>query len=137
MAVHNGTVLDKFVLGLLRSENIKVCRHVWHGKDPGLACETLVILARLTEIDRRYKLVDGMWLDDRLESISDVLIAGRSSLTIQYSYESIRTDPQHGSANSASLIATPPILPPGRPTGYVKPAMERMMVMHGEIEKAA
>src|SRR5213594_4015724 len=59
--------------------------------------------ARQTQIDRRYKRIDGMWLNDRLESISDVLIAGRSFLTIQYSYESIQTDPKYGSlANSAS-----------------------------------
>jgi hypothetical protein len=50
---------------------------------------------RKTVIDRRYKRMDGMWLNDRLESISDVLVAGRSSLTIQYSYESIETDPQY------------------------------------------
>jgi hypothetical protein len=54
--------------------------------------------ARQTQIDRRYKRIYGMWLDDRLESISDVFIAGRSSLKIQYSYESIQTDAQYGIA---------------------------------------
>ena len=64
--------------------------------------------ARQTQIDRRYKRIDAMWLDDTLESISDVFIAGRCSLKIQYSYESIQTDPQYGSpGNSASLITTP------------------------------
>jgi len=60
---------------------------------------------RQTQIDRRYKRINGMWLTDRLESISDVLIAGRSSLTIQYSYESIQTDDLYGlPANSASVL---------------------------------
>ena len=77
--------------------------------------------ARQTQIDRRYKRIDGMWLNDRLESISDVLIAGRSSLKIQYSYESIQTDPQYGSpANSASLITTPALPLPGQPAPYEK-----------------
>jgi hypothetical protein len=77
--------------------------------------------ARQTQIDRRYKRIDGMWLNDRLESISDVLIAGRSSLTIQYLYESIQIDPQYESpVNSASLITTPPLLLPVRPAPYVK-----------------
>jgi hypothetical protein len=72
--------------------------------------------ARYTQIDRRYKRIDGMWLNDRLESISDVLIAGRSSLTIQYSYESIQTDPKYGSStNSAELITTRSLLFPGPP----------------------
>jgi hypothetical protein len=65
--------------------------------------------ARQIQIDHRYRRIDGMWLDDSLESISDVLVAGRSSLRIQYSYESIKTDSQYGAAmNLASLtqIAT-------------------------------
>jgi hypothetical protein len=64
--------------------------------------------ARQTQIDRRYKRIEGMWLSDSLESISDVLIAGRSFLRIQYSYESIQTDPQYRTTgNSASLIMGP------------------------------
>jgi len=64
--------------------------------------------ARQTQIDRRFKRIEGMWLNDSLESVSDVLIAGRSSLQIQYSYESIQTEPQDGSpGNSASLITAP------------------------------
>jgi hypothetical protein len=59
--------------------------------------------ARQTHIDRRYKRIQGMWLSDRLESVSDVLIAGRSSLKIQYAYESIETDMKLGTTvNSAS-----------------------------------
>jgi len=77
--------------------------------------------ARLTQIDRRYKRIDGMWLSDSLESISDVLIAGRSSLEIHYSYESIQTDPQYGlTANSKSVTTTPAFLLPDRPAPYAK-----------------
>jgi len=47
---------------------------------------------RKIQIDRRYKRIDGMWLDASLESISDILIAGRSTLNIHYSYETIQTD---------------------------------------------
>ena len=47
---------------------------------------------RQTQIDRRYKRIDGMWLNDSLESTSDILIAGRSTLKIQYLYEAIETD---------------------------------------------
>jgi hypothetical protein len=46
---------------------------------------------RQTEIDHRYKRIDGMWLSDSLESTSDILIAGRSTLKIQYLYETIET----------------------------------------------
>src|SRR5438034_8246945 len=47
---------------------------------------------RQTQIDRRYKRIDGIWLNDSLESTSDILIAGRSTLRIQYLYEAIETD---------------------------------------------
>ena len=33
-----------------------------------------------------------MWLNASLESTSDILIAGRSTLNIQYLYEAIETD---------------------------------------------
>ena len=52
---------------------------------------------RQTQIDRRYQRIDGMWLSDTMESTSDILIAGRSTLKIQCSYESIQVDPQYGS----------------------------------------
>ena len=69
--------------------------------------------ARQTQIDRRFKRIDGMWLDDTLESISDLLIAGRSSLKIQYSYESIQTDPQYAlPANAVATAAAPSLLLP-------------------------
>ena len=47
---------------------------------------------RQTQIDRRYKRIYGIWLNDSLESTSDILIAGRSTLRIQYLYEAIETD---------------------------------------------
>jgi len=47
---------------------------------------------RKIQIDRRFKRIDGMWLNASLESISDILIAGRSTLNIEYSYEAVQTD---------------------------------------------
>jgi hypothetical protein len=44
-----------------------------------------------TEIDRRYRKIDGIWLPDRLDSSSNILIAGQSVLSIEYSYESVQT----------------------------------------------
>ncbi len=44
-----------------------------------------------TEIDRRYKKVDGVWLPDRLDSSSNILIAGHSVLSIEYMYDSVQT----------------------------------------------
>jgi hypothetical protein len=44
-----------------------------------------------TEIDRRYKRVDGIWLTDRIESTSNIMIAGHSHLKIDYRYTEIRT----------------------------------------------
>ena len=44
-----------------------------------------------TEIDRRYKKIAGMWLPDRLESSSNVMIAGPSKLSIEYSYKDVET----------------------------------------------
>src|SRR2546427_2512062 len=47
---------------------------------------------RKIQIDRRFKRIDGMWLNASLESISDILIAGRPTLNIEYSYEAVQTD---------------------------------------------
>ena len=44
-----------------------------------------------TEIDRRYKKVEGMWLPERLDSSSNIVVAGHSVLSIEYSYESVIT----------------------------------------------
>src|SRR6267378_2888459 len=40
-----------------------------------------------TEIDRRYKKVDGVWLPERLDSSSNIMIAGHSVLSIEYIYD--------------------------------------------------
>src|SRR5262249_51883833 len=50
------------------------------------------IWTRETEIDRRYRRFDGIWLCETMESNSDVLIAGRSTLKVDYKYLSIRED---------------------------------------------
>jgi hypothetical protein len=45
-----------------------------------------------TEIDRRYRKVDGIWLPARLDSSSNIMIAGHSVLSIEYTYESVQTN---------------------------------------------
>ncbi len=44
-----------------------------------------------TEIDRHYKKIDGVWLQIRLDSSSNIMIAGHSVLSIEYSYDSVQT----------------------------------------------
>ena len=44
-----------------------------------------------TEIDRRYKKIDGVWLPERLDSSSNIMIAGHSVLSIEYNYDSVQT----------------------------------------------
>ncbi len=46
-----------------------------------------------TEIDKRYRKIDGIWLTDRLDSWSDIFIGGHSTLSIEYQYESVQTEP--------------------------------------------
>jgi hypothetical protein len=45
-----------------------------------------------TEVTRTYTRVGNVWLTDRIESASDIFIAGHSDLSIEYSYTSIQTD---------------------------------------------
>jgi len=45
-----------------------------------------------TEINRRYKRIGGIWLCDGMESTSNILVAGRSTLKIDYNYVSVRTE---------------------------------------------
>jgi hypothetical protein len=45
-----------------------------------------------TEIDRRYRKIAGIWLPDRMESSSNIMIAGHSVLSIQYFYDSVKTE---------------------------------------------
>jgi hypothetical protein len=44
-----------------------------------------------TEIDRRYKKIDGIWLPARLDSTSNIMIVGHSVLSIEYAYDSVQT----------------------------------------------
>jgi negative regulator of sigma E activity len=46
---------------------------------------------RKTEIDRRYKKIDGIWLPYRMDSSSDIMVAGHSVLSIEYTYDSVQT----------------------------------------------
>jgi hypothetical protein len=45
-----------------------------------------------TEIDRRYKKVAGIWLPARMDSSSNIMIAGHSVLSIEYIYDSVQTE---------------------------------------------
>lgn len=44
------------------------------------------------QIDRRYKKVDGIWLPERMDSSSNLVIAGHSVLSIEYTYDSVQTE---------------------------------------------
>jgi hypothetical protein len=44
-----------------------------------------------TEIDRHYTKIDGIWLPDRMDSASNIMIAGHSVLSIEYKYNSVQT----------------------------------------------
>jgi hypothetical protein len=46
-----------------------------------------------TEIDRQYRKVNGIWLTDRLDSWSDIRLVGRSTLSIEYQYQTVQTEP--------------------------------------------
>jgi hypothetical protein len=46
-----------------------------------------------TEIDKRYRKVEGMWLADRIDSTSDLFIAGHSTLSIEYAYPTVLASP--------------------------------------------
>jgi hypothetical protein len=48
-----------------------------------------------TEIDKRYRKVQGMWLADRIDSTSDIFVAGHSTLSIEYAYQTVLTAPQN------------------------------------------
>jgi hypothetical protein len=45
-----------------------------------------------TEIDRRYKRINGFWLFDTMESNSDIFIGGHSMLKVNHSYVSVVGD---------------------------------------------
>ena len=48
-----------------------------------------ILKARVT---RTYTRVGNVWLTNRIESDSDLFIAGHSNLSIEYTYSSIQTD---------------------------------------------
>jgi hypothetical protein len=39
-----------------------------------------------TQIERRYRRIDGIWLCEAMESTSNIFIAGKSSLKVDYNY---------------------------------------------------
>ena len=45
-----------------------------------------------TEIDRRYRKIAGIWLPERMESSSEIVVAGHSVLSIEYTYDSVKTE---------------------------------------------
>jgi hypothetical protein len=45
-----------------------------------------------TEIERRYRRIDGVWLCEAMESTSDIFIAGRSTLKVDYDYSVVETE---------------------------------------------
>jgi hypothetical protein len=45
-----------------------------------------------TEIDRRYRKVAGIWLPERMDSSSEIVVAGHSVLSIEYTYDSVKTE---------------------------------------------
>jgi hypothetical protein len=45
-----------------------------------------------TEIDRRYKRINGFWLFESMESDSDIFVGGRSTLKVDHSYMSVVSD---------------------------------------------
>lgn len=46
---------------------------------------------RRTQIERHYARFNGIWLTERIESTSDILFAGQSQLSINYSYDLVQT----------------------------------------------
>ena len=43
----------------------------------------------LRTIERRYRRIDGIWLCEAMESTSDIVIAGRSTLKVDYDYSDV------------------------------------------------
>jgi hypothetical protein len=55
----------------------------------GASSKKVSFWANHTQVDRRYKKIDGMWLLDRMDSSSDIKFAGRSELSIEYTYDMV------------------------------------------------
>ena len=45
-----------------------------------------------TEVTRSYKRFGTVWMTERIDSVSDLFVAGRSTLSIAYSYQNIEAD---------------------------------------------
>jgi hypothetical protein len=45
-----------------------------------------------TQVERTYQKLNGVWLPSRTSAVSDVLVAGRSTLSIEYSYLDVDAD---------------------------------------------
>jgi hypothetical protein len=44
-----------------------------------------------TQVERRYKRMDGIWLCDAMESTSNIFVAGKSTLKVDYNYLRVQT----------------------------------------------
>jgi hypothetical protein len=44
-----------------------------------------------TQVERRYERIEGVWLCVDMESLSDIFIAGRSTLKVDYDYSVVQT----------------------------------------------
>ena len=58
----------------------------------GESAKKVSFWANHTEVDRRYRKIEGVWLLDRMDSSSDIKFAGRSELSIEYTYDSVLTN---------------------------------------------
>jgi hypothetical protein len=45
-----------------------------------------------TQLERRYERLDGVWLCNAMESTSDIVLAGKSVLRVDYTYLDIQTE---------------------------------------------
>jgi hypothetical protein len=72
----------------------------------GLLSKTPSFWTRRVEIDRRYQRIAGVRLPVSLDSVANVLLAGRSTMTIAYEYESVNGQ-RVGSPAVSPRVATP------------------------------
>ena len=77
---------DKYLLDgevWLDAEDFAVCRvH-------GMPSKHLSLWVSRTEIDWRYRRVNGLWLTERIESSSDVRFTGTVLMQIEYTYRNV------------------------------------------------
>jgi len=79
--------------------NYSIAGHIWVDAEDGAIVRIQGSPAKRrsfwtlsTEIERRYKRIDGVWLCDVMESTSDIFMGGRSTLKIEYNYLSVQTE---------------------------------------------